>query len=107
MKYSAGLANRALMRVSYFRAGEREGSGCSGLRGQAAWHPRTERKIWGVGAERNGRLGAMSRGASVRNTDPGGILTASACVCLCMSVCSVCVCVCNGASGGFILETFF
>ena len=93
MRYSTGLANRALMRVSYFRAGEREGGGCSGLRVQAARHPRTERKPWGVGAERKGRLGAVSRGTSVHNTDPGGILTAHACVFLCMSVCSLCVCV--------------
>ena len=31
----------------------------------------------------------MSRGVSVHNTDPGGVLSAHACVCVC-----VCVCVC-------------
>lgn len=35
----------------------------------------------------------MSRGVSVHNTDPGGVLSAHACVCVCVYVC-VCVCAC-------------
>jgi hypothetical protein len=54
MKYSAGLANRAVIGGNGFLAGEREGSGRSGLRAQAAGHPRTEE---GVGSQDRGEEG--------------------------------------------------
>lgn len=89
MKYSAGLANRAVIAGNGFQAGERGGSGRQGLRvpGSRASSETEE----GMGSQGRGRgLEATSRGESVRNTDPHGIL--SACVCLCMRAC-VCACV--------------
>ena len=58
---------------------------------RAAGSPWTEE---GVGSQGRGDAGAgaTSRGVSVHNTDPSGILSAHACVCICMCLC-VCLCV--------------
>lgn len=48
----------------------------------------------GCRGREEGKARSHEQRASVRNTDPGGILTAHACVCLCVCVACVCVCVC-------------
>lgn len=105
MKYSAGLANRAVIAGNGFQAGEREGSGRSGLRVPGS-RASLDRGRHGESGQRGRGAGATSRGESVRNTDPHGILSAHACVCVCVCVC-VCLCVCKGASDSFLWESFF
>lgn len=112
MKYSTGLAHRALMGGCRFQAGEKDGSGRAGLRVQAAWRPRTERK--GVGWWRQRGRGAGNheqRGICPRHRHWWNLSRTSAylcvsmyvrvcarmhvCVCLHVHVCA-CLCVCVG-----------
>lgn len=86
MKYSTGLANRALIGGCSFQAREREGSGreVSEHRQHGALGAR-ERALGG-GDREEGGLGPLSGGASVHHTRPDGILAALALVCPCARV---------------------
>ena len=90
MKYSAGLANRAVIGGNGFLAGEREGSGRSGLRAQAAGHPRTEE---GVGSQDRGEEGLEPRAEGCLSTTLTLVesyqhmrVSVYACVCVCACV---------------------
>ena len=104
MKYSAGLANRAVIGGNGFLAGEREGSGRSGLRAQAAGHPRREE---GVGSQDRGEEGLEPRAEGCLSTTLTLVesyqhmrVSVYACVCVC-----VCACVYVRRQDSFLWES--